>query len=394
MADKKNDGLYEGGIGWAIMLVIFAVIIYVIWFYQATNIRDAIRWFKYYEMWLIGWFVGDDFKVLYRGVEVPWQDGYDTIAQFRRDALTFDHLSYFTALTMQPLKWIYTAILGVLGFWALLYGPGTRYRQKLGLEGLIGRQAGNFPVIAPFVKFNPQKQPQRAPGSPVPVKLPLFAEALGPEEWIAFNNIPIEYGKIDEDAAMAAFTAQLGDRWAGPNALKPYQQILLAAFALKSVRKRPEADAFLGRLARCWSAEKLDLSRDRKLLSEARGILRDKDTSGKILAMTNRHAFVTTAMLRALHFARSEGGVMAPAQFVWLRGYDRALWYPLNNLGRQSFHMEAMGAMSHFKAERVTQRPIPVPKVGDAIKTIKEYMASSRARPVPPLDRSKKSANK
>ena len=90
--------------------------------------------------------------------------------------------------------------------------------------------------------------------------------------------------------------------------------------------------------------------------------------------------------MRALAFARSEGGVLAPAQFVWLRAHDRGLWYPLNNMGRQSFHMEAMGAMAHFKAERMTQRPIPVAKMGDAVKTIKEYMGSQRARPIPQLD--------
>ena len=48
--------------------------------------------------------------------------------------------------------------------------------------------------------------------------------------------------------------------------------------------------------------------------------------------------------------------------------------------------MEALGAMCHFKAERLTRRPIPRPKVQDAVKSITEYMRSPRARPVPPLD--------
>ena len=64
-------------------------------------------------------------------------------------------------------------------------------------------------------------------------------------------------------------------------------------------------------------------------------------------------------MVRALWYARSEGGVLAPAQFLWLRGHDRALWYPLNNLGRKSFHIEAMGAMCQYKAEKRVSRPIP-----------------------------------
>jgi intracellular multiplication protein IcmP len=91
-------------------------------------------------------------------------------------------------------------------------------------------------------------------------------------------------------------------------------------------------------------------------------------------------------MIRALLTAREEGGVLAPAQFVWLRGYDRALWYPLNNLGRQAYHMEAAGAMAHFKAERLTRRPIPKPKLDGALRTLSDLMRSSRARAIPQVD--------
>jgi intracellular multiplication protein IcmP len=94
-------------------------------------------------------------------------------------------------------------------------------------------------------------------------------------------------------------------------------------------------------------------------------------------------------MIRGLMTARSEGGVLAPAQFVWLRAHDRALWYPLNNLGRQSFHMEAMGTMAHFKAEKMAQRPIPRPKVADAVKSLVEFMTSGKARTLPQMDYSK-----
>jgi intracellular multiplication protein IcmP len=90
--------------------------------------------------------------------------------------------------------------------------------------------------------------------------------------------------------------------------------------------------------------------------------------------------------MRALTTAREEGGVLAPAQFVWLRAHDRTLWYPLNNLGRQSLHMEAIGAMAHYKAEKLVSRPIPRPKVEDAVKSTKEYIESTKARTLPQLN--------
>lgn len=384
--NKAANTLYENGIGWGILLIIFFILVYLFWYYHATDVRDGIRWIRYGEMWLMSWFISDDYTIPFNGVEQNWKDWFETVDKLRADQLTYQHMSFYAALTMYPLRWILIAIMALGGLWCLLFGPNTQYRRKMNLEGLMRHQAKNFPVISPFLKFNPSEQPPRPPGSPVPAELPLFAEALGPEEWLAYNGIPAPDGKINETAAAEAFVTQLGERWRGPDALPPYQQILLAAFALKAARKRKEADDMLGRIAKLWSPKGLKISRDRKLLSDARRALKDKNISGKTLAQINRHAYATTALLRALSFARSEGGVLAPAQFLWLRGHDRALWYPLNNLGRQAFHPEAMGAMSHFKAERMTQRPIPVPKVDDAVKTIREYMASTRARPIPPLD--------
>ena len=221
----------------------------------------------------------------------------------------------------------------------------------------------------------------------MPAELPPFAEALGPEEWLAYNEIPIKDKVLDKNALFQAFTKQLGGRWKGVKGLKPYQQVLLAGFCLKASRRRDDADDLMGRIARCWSHEKgLQLGKEPGLLRDARKILKNKDLAYKTLKNCNQHAWQNTALLRGLLTARQEGGVMAPSQFVWLRAHDRNLWYPLNNLGRQSNHAEAIGAMAHFKQERRVQRPIPKPKVQEAVESMVEYMASNNARPVPELD--------
>lgn len=393
---QAENTLHENAIGWAIMLVVLGVLVWLFWHFKADEVRNIIRWWRYGEMWLISWFVDlgqilglsdEKYKVMFNGQMVDWRAGFEATPNFQKGALTYQHLAYFNALTMQPMKIVYFTLAALGAVWALFKGPKTHYRSRLDLEGLIHRQAKNFPVIAPFVDFNPSTQPPRPPGSPVPAELPDFAEALGPEEWLAYYTISVPDGQIDRASAARAFQKQLLGRWKGPLALEPYQQVLLAAFCLKASRKRNEADEMLGRLAQCWRFPKgLRLSRDRTLLGEARKILRNKDLAGATLAKCNQHAFVTTAMIRALATAREEGGVLQPAQFVWLRAHDRLLWYPLNNLGRQSFHMEALGAMSHYKAEKLTQRPIPVPKVEGAVDTIQEYMKSRRARPIPTLD--------
>ncbi len=384
---QAGDTLYEGGIGWAIMLGILAILLWIFWFFYAVEVREMVRWIRYGEMWLISWFVGDDYEILFKGAEYNFKAGMEAAAEYKKPELKYEHLSYFTALAMQPLRIPIVILFSLGALWCIFKGPKTHHRKKMSLENLIEVQSHVFPVISPFVKFNPSSQPPRPPGAPVPAELPLFAEALGPEEWLAFNGIKIPDGKIDNESASKAFVKQLGKPWRGAKNLDDYKQIMLAAFCLKASRNREKSDDFLARLAKCWSIKDgFKISKDKKLLSEARNVLNDKKLAGKTLAQANRHAFETTAMLRALQYTREEGGVLAPAQFVWLRAHDRTLWYPLNNIGRQSFHMEALGAMSHFKAERLTQRPIPVPKVEGALQTIQEYMQSLNARPIPQLD--------
>ncbi len=387
---QGGDTLYEGGIGWAIMLVIFAVLIWIFWYFFQTEVREMVRWIRYGEMWLVSWFLDSDYTITFKGGEYEFKTGFEKVPDYQKAKLGYDHLALFNALAMQPLKIVFVSIFALGGVWCLFKGPRTHCRTRLDLETLIAKQAKVFPGISPFVQFNPSTQPPRPPGAPVPAELPLFAEALGPEEWLAYENIQIPDGKIDRESAATAFKRQLGKPWRGPKKLDPYKQILLAAFCLKASRKRGDCDNMLGRVARCWSFKYgLDLSKDKKLLKEAQAVLSKKDLSGAMLSQINRHAFETTALLRALQYAREEGGVLAPAEFVWLRAHDRTLWYPLNNMGRQSFHMEALGAMSHYKSEKMTQRPIPVPKIEMALQTIETYMKSSRARPIPALDYSK-----
>ncbi len=386
MSDKPQ-GASEAALGWAILAVIFGALGYMVWHFFAAQIMSVIRWVRYGEMWITSQFVSADYMIPWRGEEIPFREIMSLAREMPAEKLDGTFMSLISTAAMHPWKWPIMAIMMAIALWALFKGPGTQHRTKYSLDTLINRMAKIFPIIAPMISFDPGKQPPRAPGAPVPAELPPFAEALGPEEWVAYNSLPTPSGKIDHAAATKAFVQQLGPRWKGAQNLPPYKQVLLAAFCLKAARKRNDSDDMLGRLASCWTHEKgLQLSKDKTLLKEARAVLKNRDLAAKTLAKANQHAWQTTAMLRALLTAREEGGVLAPAQFVWLRAYDRALWYPLNNMGRQSHHMEALGAMAHFKAEKMAQRPIPIPKVKDAADSIVKYMEGGNARPVPQLD--------
>ncbi|PZP57388.1 MAG: type IV secretion system protein [Micavibrio aeruginosavorus] len=391
MSQEKNSS-HDNAIGWVLLLVVIALLLVLLWYFQSQNIRNMVRYLRVGEMWVASHFVDTD-EVVYmlpaKGKLPPQTLTYSQVYELAKitpkEKLNGTFMGILSQTALAPFRYVFTGILVLIGLWLLFNGPKSQYRKRYDINTLLKRQAGNFPYIEPFIKFNPSNQPPRAPGSPVPAELPLFAEALGPEEWVAYYDVPVPDGKLDEEAAARVFASTLGKPWRGPLHLPPYKQVLLAAFCLKAMRKRAESDLMLGEISKCWSPEG-GLKLNSKLLRQARSILKNRDKIGKVISKCNQHAYENTALIRALLIAREEGGVLAPAQFVWLRGFDRTLWYPLNNLGRQAYHTEALGTMCHYKAEKLIQRPIPRPKMEDAVKTLAEYLASTNARPIPTLD--------
>lgn len=379
---------HDNAIGWFILLVLAIAIMWLIWYAFEFEIKSMIRYIRWAEMWVVSFFVSPDYTIPYNNTNINFHKLVDQTYDLPYKRLDDTTMGIINTGAMYPLRYVYALIIILFATWALFRGPETQFRRQLGLDSLIKVQSHNFPVIAPFVNFNPAKQPVRPPGSPVPAELPLFSEALGPEEWLAYNQIPIPDGEIDEEATKNAFAQQLGQPWRGAQNLPDYKKILLASFCLKAARKRNDSDKMLSDLAECWDP-KTGLRLPNSLVTQANRVLKDRNLSHETLSQANRHAYQTTAMMRALYCARNEGGVLAPAQFVWLRGYDRALWYPLNNLGRNTYHMEGIGAIAHYKQERVIDRPIPKPKMDFAVDSIIEYMSSNAARPIPQLDYSK-----
>lgn len=386
MAERKDNNTTYA-VGWVLMGFVLFVVGLIIWYYKKYEIMDAARWVRWVELKVVELFVSGDRPVLRdaEGNDIPLGRFADMIAATPRAELTPDIIATISNVTMGFYLIPISMAMVLMALWAMFFGPTTQFRRRYDLGGLIRAQSPTFRYIAPLLDFDPGKQKFRAPGSPVPADLPPFAEALSPEEFVAYHAIPtLTDRRIDEAAAARAFAQQLGAPWRGWKYMKPYRQVLLAAFALKSVRKRDESDIMIGDLAMCWKNGKFSL--DGKLLRQARAVLRNEKLSGKILQKCNQHAFETTALIRGLATAREEGGVLAPATFVWLRAYDRALWYPLNNLGRNAFHMEALGAMGHYKAEKMAQRPVVRPKVEGAVQSLATYMKSYRARPIPEVD--------
>jgi len=90
-----------------------------------------------------------------------------------------------------------------------------------------------------------------------------------------------------------------------------------------------------------------------------------------------------------LNMARLRAGVLAPAQFAWLKLVDRPLWYALASLGFETegvsryLHpnprVEAAGARDHWAVERFIGAPVINPSIDCAVEALRKIAAASGA---------------
>lgn len=377
MSDKSGETSLMFAIG------IIVLLCWAFWYFFQDEITMAVGYTRYGYLWAFS-LVTDHFNPYYAALHNRVNGQLP---------LTWAQVERVSTVIGDWMKWPVAALLSYYAYWMLMLTPKRKFRTVFNLESLIKIQAKCWPIISPIINFNPLKDSQRIPGSRIPNKLPPFAESLSPEEWVAWCHMPLRDGLPDKEDLRQAFTKQLGAKWEGLRGLKEYQRALIAAFVLRGLQKRNESDDLLGAIAMCWSLEG-GLKLSPAVLAQVNAVLNNKADMAEPLKVAANHAFVATAMLAILRWARERGGVLAPPSFLWLRAVDRGLWYPLNNLGRRSYHAEAAGVMAHFMAEQIAKRALPIPRVDTAIPAILEYLQENKptypdAEPLPVRDNAK-----
>ena len=274
-----------------------------------------------------------------------------------------------------------TALLAVLAVICVVRAAPSRFKRRFDLDGLIHEQARMFPVIAPFVA-------RRLGVVPPPNGVPRPADyALTPLEWIKCYGQDAE-GRFNRARAEATLVTQLGPRWTGPVAAPPVARLLFVVFALHLTERRDDALALLVIAAKGLPQREKDApagpERPLKLPSaaveHADAALADPAAFAEAKMISRRHAYTAPALMALLNAARVRAGVLAPAQFSWLRLVDRALWYALHSLGYQTEGIgrylhpnprpEAAGARDHWAAECAAGEPVIRPCVERALQAI------------------------
>ncbi|MGE3622366.1 MAG: hypothetical protein AB7H77_00645 [Bdellovibrionales bacterium] len=396
---------------WTLLLFLAVVAFFgfIIWVLLRVQLLEFLRYVRLSELFFIGLFTDkqdycfDWLKQASIALVDPTNEGMDLAQKCFGDigalppekAMDFYYLTGHSMASIGRKVAYYTHFPMLIAMicvavYAIFYSPRNSFRRRHDLESFIRTQAKMWPVISPNVDFKPASLSARIPGSKIPDQLAPFAEALSPEEWISFHRIHMVNGIPDREETRRALILQLGPRWRGVGGLPPYMRALIAAFALKGVQKREDSDNLLSRLALCWNI-KTGFKMAPDITRDIERYLKDKEISEEIERIGSQHAYRMTAILGILKWARMMGGVLASAQFLWLRAVDRNLWYALNNLGRRSFHAEGSGAIAHFMAEQNAKKPLPIPRVDTAIVAINQFLVDpdKHAIAIPPREEPK-----
>jgi intracellular multiplication protein IcmP len=300
-------------------------------------------------------------------------------------AKTLYRLCHLVGLFYRVPAGVLTGALAVL---CLVGNAPSRFTKVLNLDSLMKVQAKVFRTTAAFVGRD-LRPVAMAKGDPRPLDA-----ALHSKEWV-IRYARKSDGSYDEDAALRELTRQLGPVWRGVPHAPEVVRCLLAAFALHAARDRDAALAFLGDFSEAMVPRQTEgpAGPDASVLAPphvvaaADFILRRRDLR-PYLALADRHGFTAPAVMTVLHEARRRAGVLAPAQFNFVKLIDRRLWFALHSLGfpaeertqepvMPTPRIEAVGARDHWAAERVEGRPLFVPSLDRAVRVIRDAVGDS-----------------
>ncbi len=243
---------------------------------------------------------------------------------------------------------------------------------------------GNFNTIYSMNKLRDEERKNWPQITPIH-HLNLTKEDICKGPW-AISMTPLEYCKkhklirkpesggetsweLVKLPAYRLFTLQIGPLWKSANVLPIHLQALFVIFILCVKDKREQADQLIRQIAESSRSGKLDFSGVKEVVSQ----YGDCDL---IQWVSSRHAYVSTVLATLIKIAR-EGGVLATAEFIWLKPLDRKIWYLLNSVGRQTAVVEAAGAFSHWKAELRIKHRLKVPVIKSAIVALEVAIAES-----------------
>lgn len=334
-----------------------------IWYFAHEQISWFILQVRLYEARLIGFFIGSSANEL-----------IGSIRNISPSSADFNVLNNISTVVGDYLRYPVIVILIVLALIIYLGKATARFKKTYSMHQLVQDERESWPQITPVANLDlVHTDIDKGP----------WAMALSPMQFAKKHNLLQEERILATEAASSlqraktvvslrrddaheVFSLQLGKYWTGVENLNKPTKALFAAFAARVGRDQEGSQKLLLQISNSTKTGKLDFSGVDALLAK------HKDHR-EVVRVTQRHAYILTVMASLLEVAR-EDGVLASADFLWLKPVDRSLWFILNSVGRQTPFPEVSGIFAHWLAEKVLRQKISVPMVEEAVNALEKAL--------------------
>jgi intracellular multiplication protein IcmP len=283
-------------------------------------------------------------------------------------SVTFNQMLEVTTLVGEYTRYPVMAIL--IGLASLLYFSNVtlKFRKTYSMTTLRSQEKANWQQIIPVAKLDIAKESiDKGPWAMAQTPMD-FAKAynllrkddFAPDDPLK-PGTPVTAG-IRRGESKSVFTLQLGAVWEGFELLPIHYLALAAVFAARINQDRDGASKMLLTINESIATGKISFM-------GAKSLIKKHINSPIVRECEQRHAYNITVLATLIEAARDDG-VLPCCDFLWLKTYDRRLWYMLSSVGRQTPFVEVGGVFAHWKAEKALGRRSIVPMIDEAVKAL------------------------
>lgn len=269
-------------------------------------------------------------------------------------------------------------ILALMGVYLYRSNITHKFRKAHTMQTLRLQEQYNWNAIMPVVKEDLVSQDiNEGPWAMAmtPMEFARKYDLLKKEDILLDNPLPGQEmtAGIRRGDAKRVFTLQLGPYWEGFEHVPSHAMALAAVFMSRINKDRDSATKILSHLNKTYAHGKIDYS-------IARPVLKKYVNTELVQEAIGSHAYLLTVMASLLEASR-EDGVVATAEFLWLKPVDRRLWYMLNCVGRQVAFSEVGGPFAHWLAEKSMGRRSLLPMIDEAITALEVAIKEVKLTP-------------
>ncbi|UST77185.1 secretion/conjugation apparatus DotM-related subunit [Pseudomonas siliginis] len=329
------------------------------------------------------WYV-DRENLVYQGLKWAWlQLGVfdwpfmpETIGRWRQEAafwasrpqqVSFEYL--LSVLNKAGYFFVWIPLLMTLrGIKIATKHPANKTRRKVTVETLPWIMSNHSPGVIPTLYYgdllNTDPEEHRS--------------SMNPEVWVEKHGLLVN-GTLARDDIRRMLIEHLGDPIDSLDQLKPHEKALFAVFGarlLSNGKDLDKAQDLLDALNRSCHTHTFNGKKGYPDLSLADKAFKKYAAHPEAADWLKKHPYPRT-LLHVMHQQATLTGKLPSSHFIWLKGMDRGLWYPLNTTGRKGPFLESCGVFTQALWEKYVfdiGYCLTEPFVDDAIVGIEKYL--------------------